>query len=252
MMATDAPPRRHLLNVPAVAPAHYERNYIKQAVCELRFPTLYELEGPRPPASFARALRKEYPIDSQAQTYEVTPGALAKSNAHVFRSKRQRWSVSLKASAISLETTHYDTFAEFKERLSLVLQAAKEVIDSDFFTRIGLRYINLIEFPGSDLASWINPALVGPLANGVYGTVSEHSARVVGSTERGGFTMQHGLAPDRESKSPAYSLDFDFFAEDVPFADALIVVQSLHDDEFKLFRWGLGPAALQYLGTSRP
>ena len=59
---------RAALNVPASGPAHYERNFIRQAVCELRFPTLYELEAPKPPASFALALRKR---DSNIADYSI-------------------------------------------------------------------------------------------------------------------------------------------------------------------------------------
>ena len=66
------------LTVPAMGPAHFIRNFIDQAVCELRFPTLYELEGPKPPAKFALALRKEYPIQELVESVNlgsVQPGA---------------------------------------------------------------------------------------------------------------------------------------------------------------------------------
>lgn len=169
MSASDQSPARAHLNVPLARSANYARNFIKQAVCELRFPTLYELEAARPPVSFAQALRKEYPIQELMETVNLGGGSLpARANVHSFRSKRQRWTVTLGAAFVKLETLHYGAFAEFKERLALVLKAAAPVIDSDYFTRVGLRYINSVPYVRERIDQWVNPGLVGPLAGGIY------------------------------------------------------------------------------------
>src|SRR5205085_1336055 len=54
--------RKAHLSVPAVEHQHFDTNFIRTAVCEARFPTLYEIDGPRPPTEFAHALRQEYPV----------------------------------------------------------------------------------------------------------------------------------------------------------------------------------------------
>ena len=250
MIADEQGPARAPLSVPVSPPARYARNFIKQAVCELRFPTLYELEGLKPPASFALALRKEYPIQQLMESVNVGAGPLSRANVHTFKSKRQRWTVTLNAASVVLETTHYESFAEFKERLAAVLKAAAPVIDSDFFTRVGLRYINTVPYQQGEIHKWVNPALVGPLSEGIYGDVIEHSGRVVGITTSGGYMLQHGLVVDGNGASRQYSLDFDFSSEDVPFSETLETVQKLHDDEFSMFHWALGPAAKAHLGPS--
>ena len=241
---------RAALNVPASGPAHYERNFIRQAVCELRFPTLYELEAPKPPASFALALRKEYPNQQLVEELSVGNATMSRAPMHTFKSKRQRWTVTLKAAAVLLETSHYDSFVEFKERLAAVLKAAATVIDSDFFTRVGLRYINTIPYPNGELQDWVNPALVGPLAAGIYGDVTEHNGRVIGFTPCGGYIFQHGLVIDGNTTKREYTLDFDLSSEDVALSETLAIVQNLHDLEFSLFKWAIGPAAEAYLGPS--
>lgn len=241
--------RAHL-NVPAATPARYRQNFIRQAVCELRFPTLYALEGPKPPPSFALALRKEYPIQQLMESVNVGMGPLSRANVHSFKSKQQKWTVTLNAASLVLETVSYEYFAEFKRRLAVILTAAERVIDSDFFTRVGLRYINTLPYAKGELHNWVNPALVGPLSDGVYGDVTEHSGRVLGSTPCGGYMLQHGLVIDGSGVSPQYSLDFDFSCEDVPFAETLDIVQKLHDQEFSMFQWALGPAAKTHLGHS--
>lgn len=174
MMDAPAPPPAKPLNVPPAGAAHFSKNFIRLAVCELRFPTLFELEAERPPLGFAKAVRKEYPSYSFLKNVNVNPGGLAQSNAHSFRSKKGRWTVTLRAAALSLETSNYDSFSEFEERLGFVLKAAEGPIDSDYFTRVGLRYINAMPFDPSEIKQWVNPALVSPLGEGTFGDVEEH------------------------------------------------------------------------------
>lgn len=252
MSVTSVPQEKApaVLNVPVAARANYAKNFIRQAVCELRFPTLYELEGDRPPASFSKALRASYPIQEMGETLRMGGSQVSRSNVHVFKSKKKHWSVTLRASSVTLETANYTSYDEFKTRLAELLQAVKPVIDADFFTRIGLRYINAVPFKIDEIDKWVNPALVAPLSQGIYGDPIDHGGRVAGRTAVGGFLFQHGVNGDALEKQE-YSLDFDLFAEDVAFDDALETTQKLHDLEFSMFRWSLGPAALENLGPSK-
>lgn len=238
------------LNVPEVEAAHFDRNFITQAVCELRFPTLFELDSPKPPLAMAQALRKEYPTYERLNDVNVGPGGVAQANVHAFRSKHGHWRVVVRTSAITLETTRYDSFKDFQARLELLLKAAEKTIDSNFFTRVGLRYINTIPFGEDDIRQWVNPELVGALGAGVYGDVQEHSQRVGGQTEVGGFLFQHGLAIDNQQQKRRYVLDFDFFSEDVPVSEAIKISSALHEQEFAMFCWALGPNAKRHLGPS--
>src|SRR4051812_43860914 len=99
-----------VLRVPRVEPAHYARNLIQQVVCEFRFPTLFELEGAQPPLAFAKALRKDYPAHSRSQQLQLSGIGVDRAQGHVFRSKNARWTVTLKAATLSIETTQYDSF----------------------------------------------------------------------------------------------------------------------------------------------
>lgn len=248
-MTTPAQPAKPL-QVPSVRAAHFSRNFIRLAVCELRFPTLFELEADRPPLGLAKALRKEYPTHDFIKNVNINPGGLAQANAHAFRSKKARWTVTLRAAAITLETAEYDAFAEFEQRLSFVLTAAASTIDSDFFTRVGLRYVNALPFDAREINSWVNPALVAALGDGVFGDVEEHWLRVRGPTAVGGYTFQHGLNASPRVQPPEYILDFDFYREDVDLAEAVRVVRHLHELEFAMFNWSIGPKAKEYLGAS--
>lgn len=242
-------PPRHLA-LPPAKPARFKRNFIRQAVCELRFPTLFELEAARPPLNFSQALRKEYPTYEPLSDLNLSGASVAQAHAHLFKSKRSHWAVTLRASAITLETSHYTSFDEFEDRLTFILKAAEKIIDSDFFTRVGLRYINGVPFNNEDIRKWINPVLVEVLGSGIYGDVQEHSQRVSGTTLLGGYMFQHGLRIEKQTMQPEYVLDFDFFREDVTVAETIEVVRNLHEQEFSMFSWALGEQAKAHLGPS--
>ena len=245
--AVDGQARR-ILNVPPAGPAHYPRNFIRQAVCELRFPTIFEIEDQRPPASFWKVVRKDFPVHDVLKNVNLGLASIAQANAHQFRSKQSRWTVVLRTSAITLETSRYDSFEEFERQLSTVVEAAKQTIDSDFFTRVGLRYINMLPCAPGEVDGWVNPSLIGPLAQGVYGDVEEHAQQVRGSTDCGGYFFQHGIGADGgPSGRKGYILDFDFYREEVGVEEAMATVRRLHDLEFCMFTWALGDKAHVFL-----
>ncbi|MGA0525557.1 TIGR04255 family protein, partial [Escherichia coli] len=64
---------------------------------------------------------------------------------------------------ITLETARYGSFDEFEEQLQLVIAAAAATIDSDFFTRVGLRYVNVLPCQASSIDGWLNDQLAQPL-----------------------------------------------------------------------------------------
>lgn len=238
------------LSVPAASPARYARNLIRSAVCELRFPTLFELEEQVPPADFARALRKEYPTHEYLTNLNINPTGVAQARAHAFRSKKNAWTVTLRASAMALETAAYTSFAEMTGRLEVLVEAARATIDSEFFTRVGLRYINALPCKVDEVSEWLNPSLGSALGSGIFGVPTECWQRVSGPTSLGAYTLLHGIGGTNADGNPSYVLDLDFFKEDVRLDDALSTVQQLHAEEFSLFSWAMGPRGKAFLGES--
>ena len=242
-------PERQVLSLPAVDPAHYDKNFIRLAVCELRFPTLLELETTAP-RIFTRALRSEFPTYEKRTALSATQeNTIVGATQHTYLSKKSRWTVSVRSTALSLETSRYDSFEDFKKRLAFVLNAAKEMIDSDFFTRVGLRYQNVLPYKRDDISSWVNRDLVAPLAAGTFGDVDEHWQRVRGVTQEGySYIFQHGVSV---GPTPEYVLDIDFFVEDLQFSDTLQTVEGLHRCAFAMFCWSLGSVAKAQLGMTK-
>lgn len=239
----------------------YRRTFLKQAVAEFRFPTLMELSARRPPAAFVSALRKEYPtVELQNEVTLTVGGESAGSiNKHIFRSRKVGWTVSLKESAFSIETNAYPGFAEMKARIMHVVDAASKVIDSDFFTRVGLRYVNVIDSgTKQENGGWVNPELVAPLLSNYFRGVQEYAGRIQVGAEDGGCLLQHGTLVKQPTADqnpaevwPDYVLDLDVFRNGVSVAETEQVVEAMHLQAFDVFDWALGPAARDYLSANK-
>jgi uncharacterized protein (TIGR04255 family) len=242
---------RSVLNVPHVESVRYTRNFIKTVVCELRFPTLLDLEM-APPAKLQAALRKEFPIYDKQKSVDVSVGnSVSSENAYYFRTVKGDWTVGLRSSSLSVETHAYTEFSDFYDRLDRVLNAAEKIIDTDFFTRVGLRYINVVPVVMSDgLNEWINPGLIGALSDNVFGDIEQYASELQGSTDSGKYSLRQALKYRSEGKAE-YVLDYDFFQENVKLVDTLGLVSEFNKINFSLFHYCLGTKAIEFLGPPK-
>jgi uncharacterized protein (TIGR04255 family) len=231
----------------------FKRNFLRQAVCELRFPTLMELGEQRPPSSFVKALRKDYPHLELNNEFTLGLGAsnTGSSNVHIFRSAKLNWSVTLKQSALTIETTSYSGFEGLRERILKIIEAAEPVIDSDFFTRIGLRYINVVNSGDEDVTDWINPALTSTITSKAFAGVSDFSGRIQIGAEDGGCIFQHAITFPQTATGtlakPDFLLDIDTFRSEIAISDAIGAVDIMHRQAFDIFDWSLSDRARSYL-----
>lgn len=231
----------------------YKRNFLRQAVCELRFPTLMELGEPRPPAALVKALRKEYPHIELANEVTLGFGGAGSNNTHthIFRSAKLTWTVSLKESALSVETTAYTDYAHMRERVLRIVEVASMVIDSDFFTRIGLRYINIINSNTNPVLGWVNPELVGPLLSEHFKGIHEYAGKLQLAADDGGCLLQHSIVLKQKQAAgemiPEYLLDIDAFRTEIQLSNTGAALDAMHAQIFDVFDWAIGPKAREYL-----
>lgn len=231
----------------------FKRSVVKNVVCEFRFPTLMELGEGKAPAKFVNAIRKAYPTMELGQDVSIGLGGPGETTyAHIFRSLRGGWAVSLKHSSLTVENGSYEGYDKLRSRALEAVEAASAVIDSDFFTRVGLRYVNVFDHP-SDLVGdeWINPALVQPILSGMFRGIADYSGRMALVSEDGGCLLQHGLQmkPPVEGATtyPNYAIDIDTYRSEVMLADVGKALDAMHKQAFDVFDWSLGSAARKFL-----
>lgn len=229
----------------------YKRSFLRQVVMEFRFPTLLEIGKSNPPAKLINALRKEYPHLDSSSEVKLGIGATADATTvHNFKSSKMSWFVNFKTSSFAIETNKYTTFEEFKDRMMRVVDAATPVIDTDFFTRIGLRYINSIEVDDDPSDGWINPELVAPLRSGNFRGIHDFDGRLHLLAEDGACLLQHGIRL-RDDASPSYSIDIDASRTDVRLDEVSRIADDLHSQAFNMFEWAAGEKLKNHLLTTK-
>ena len=232
------------LNVPRVEIARFKTNFLKEVVCELRFPTLFDLSR-KQVADIAGPIKKKLPLFGEGKEVALASAGDARNGEPVFDfvSRDRKTKFSIRPSRLLLSTTNYTDFDAFSELVQVCVNASWKLIDAGFFTRVGLRYVNAIPLPDKDLERWVNPDLVGPLVSGAYGQVSKFVQEVRGTAMRAGqYSFRHGIPGDPEAPA-SYVLDFDFFEENIEFNQLIPLITEFRRDAFDLFAWAAGPLA---------
>lgn len=200
----------------------FPRNTLIQVVCELRFPAIIDLIE-RLPESFQNELRTHFPHYNRNWVLEFEPGAVdaTREPRYDFLSRDKLWTVSLKPTAISLQTKSYSDFSEFKAKLEVMINAAKSNFELLFFTRVGLRFINKLPVKDEqrDWGHWVNPQLLAPLQLEEFTDTDRFWQEISGSRDGGtSYFLRHGLGV---SDDTGYIIDIDISSEDVEIDDAL-------------------------------
>jgi len=241
---TDKP---SYLTLPSAERTRFEKNFIKTAVCELRFPALLEFET-RPPVELQRELRKDFP-HYERQQQPVPFNESETEVVHRLRSKKGDWLISFKPSSIALQTSRYTHFEEFRAQLETVINKSSPLLDTDFFTRVGLRYINELHIEDGTLEGWIRQDLIAPAVEGVYGPVERFVQEVRGKSQWGKYTFRHGV---EANKADFYTVDFDFWDENVEVDRVLPMVTEFNKEIFLFFLWAVGPKVMDRMGKTIP
>lgn len=235
----------------------YQRNPLVEVVSQLQFPQILRIVN-QEPVDFQDAIRADYPI------LEITRGVLVVDvvggespntqkldTVYHFKSEDLQWQASLSRSFVALTTKDYKRYEDFKQRFEKIVQAFEAVYKPSFYSRIGLRYQDLIirsslNLKGETWSSLI-PAHIAPELHSpeIADAVIASTKTLVIKIGTGQVAFRHGLVEARDIEQspiePAYLLDADFFSEE-RIAVGSHVWERL--DEYnqsarKLFRWSI-------------
>jgi len=94
---------------------------------------------------------KELPLNLPPEMNTIIPpevfsnlSNVAQTKNYTFSSEDETWIINLTRTFVALSATNYQRWEGFKEKLSILLEALRETYSPRFFTRIGLRYIDVI------------------------------------------------------------------------------------------------------------
>ena len=238
----------------------YAKNPLEQVICQLRFPPILRIEASTP-AGFQERIRKEFPQFQEKTEFaailppelvqilsqEVIQSLKPSHKLYQFATNDGSLVVSLASGFISLTSSNYVRWESFINRLMQVLNALKEEYSPAHFTRIGLRYRNLIQkrVLGLQDADWpelLNENLIRELATpDLADNIEEVAHRILMRMNYGQSKVhiQHGLAIDPDTKqSVGYGIDCDFFDEgEINVDDAINQLVKFNNYNRRLFRW---------------
>jgi len=164
---------------PSTPRVHYKKNPLKKVVLQVRFPTILQIDS-EAPASFQNEIRGKFPgYDekfSVSQNININIGIKGmtqpfntptKSKQYEFSSADGKTKVLLTKNYLSIEADKYEQWEKFEEDFKPIFKALSESYSPAFYTRIGIRYIDVFsktELGISDEINWkelINPIFLG-------------------------------------------------------------------------------------------
>jgi uncharacterized protein (TIGR04255 family) len=237
----------------------YEKNPLEEVICQLRFPSILKIDA-EPPAAFQERIRADYPFYKDKPALLLPAGLPAElaalirrdlpfgagQTAREFASKDENWTLSLTRDFLALTCRRYERWERFKDRLRAPLAALQDLYAPAFFTRIGLRYRDIIRRSvlGLDQVGWaelLRPWVAGAFASPDAGTDVErtgHEMLIRLPDNRSRVQVHHGLVEDATSGEPCYVIDADFFDDQqTEPPHALERLDFLNKQARLFFRW---------------
>jgi uncharacterized protein (TIGR04255 family) len=240
----------------------YGRNPLIEVICQLRFPPILRIAA-EAPVAFQEKIRNEFPLFSEKfpevnveMPLGVPPAIaeLVKGNfpkrkliGYDFVSADEKWKVSLTRDFLSLSTSQYTRWEHFRQHLEGPLQALIGVYAPAFFTRVGLRYQDLIQRsplglpPATKWSELIKPHIAGVHAvPELEGAVEESMGQLLISLPqfKAKVRINYGIVQTVESGEKCFLIDADYYTEERTKTDAVDgILTYFNKQSGRLFRW---------------
>lgn len=234
----------------------YEKNPLHEVICQVRFPSVLRIDS-EPPAGFQESIRDDYPnyeVKASTGLPAGLPPRLAKlvagegnaEKTHEFVSRNEVWKLTLHRDFLALTCKHYERWEGFLDRFHAGLNALIDAYRPAFFSRVGLRYQNLIargplglaETPWSEL---LNPAVGGIFADTQVSGDIEAAVTVVVLNLPGGIgkaQCKFTMGEEQTTKESVILVDNDFFTDQqTELGDVLNRLGAFNRQARLFFRW---------------
>lgn len=242
----------------------YEKNPLAEVVCQFRFPTILRIRE-RQLADFQDRIREDYPVYSEQGPSVAVPPQLPKELiavleqmkmpiplgliTHRFSTKDSLRFVSLSDEFMALTQTKYERWESFREEVAKVESALKEVYNPAFYSRIGLRYRDIISRRSLSLTDvgWqdlLKSQFIAELGDkdisGAIARIQTQTVIKITEIPGGQITLIHGLIKPPGSDEERYMIDADFSVArqevvDEPFK----ILDKFNRLAGQLFRWAI-------------
>lgn len=239
----------------------FRQNPLVEVVAQVRFPDILKIQEALP-ADFQEHIRSVFPLyKERAEPVLVATDKQAPIRSRLriydFFSEDQNCSLSLCQNFLAMTVKVYANWKAFRTPLSQALYALHSVYKPTFYTRVGLRYVDLLDKdqlglsnrPWSDL---IRPSVCGVLADPEFANAIR-DVNTMAEIDIGNATarLTSGTALEEATKRVAFVIDADIFTESKQEASVeplLTLYDRFNAEAGNLFRWCIQPSLASALG----
>lgn len=251
----------------------YTPNPLAEVICQIRFPAILRI-GSGDVADFQERIRKDYPLyqlqepsfDSPKFPKEVVaffeqmipkiPGP----NIHKFSTRDSGRFISLSQGFLALSEFNYSRWESFREETIKAERALREVYTPAFYSRLGLRYRDIISRDALKLGEveWkdlLSQNIIGELGDAeIASEISQiRTSCVIQIPEISGgrVTLTHGLLERTNAEPERYLIDADFAIENVEDLDETFnILDQFNRLAGRLFSWAISRTLHDAMGPS--
>lgn len=244
----------------------FERNPLEQVICQLRFPTILQIAA-RDPAGFQDRVRAQYPGFSRNEAVQAAvPEEIAQllgrfgmqlpgpNASYTFKSADGHRQIGLTQEFVSVTDRHYVHWENFFAEVERARTALEAEYQPGFYTRIGLRYVDVIDRAELELQDvpWhelVNRQLLDALGSDeIGGQVTEiktDALLIVPEVPNATLRLRHGLVKTGKER---YLFDADFYVDERKNSgDVAQILVRFHELAGHLWRWAIAPTLREAL-----
>jgi len=237
----------------------YKKNTIDRVICQLRFPPLLKIDS-QLPAAFQERIRADFPdlsgpeepnIKIPPEIKQGLPAQMIKhvmppqTNNYEFLSEDHQSKINLTRTFIALTSWKYRRRSEFGAKLEGPLQALIDIYKPADFSRVGLRYIDVIDRKALALDSlgWkelLQPHVLGLLGSDIHEDVQSLDVKYQVRLDDGSSVVRiaMGLVEPKGQDQESFMIDMDFYStQKMDLTSAQRKLDYFHIEASKAFRW---------------
>ena len=239
----------------------YSRNPLAEVTAQLKFPPILRIEA-EAPAQFQDVIRDRYPLYRRVAAAGQLPadlpaavrnliqgmGAAAGPIQHLFESQDRKSVVTLSRESLASKTTSYVRWETFRDQLESLRSTLERIYQPASYSRLGLRYVDIIRrsILGLESVPWadlLNPSIGGELtapelAESIDSASSELHCKLDG--DNCFLTLRTGIAFAKPTKEKCFLIDCDFHThERTELAHVTATLNTFNRASGNLFRWAI-------------
>ena len=246
----------------------FDKNPLEQVICQLRFLPILAIIS-KEPAEFQERVRATHP--KYEKTITVMPKPIAdllatlpvapnfpEAMVYKFTTVDGKSEIDLTRDFIAVATTKYRRWEEFEQTIRLAASNFEALYNPGSYTRIGLRYRNVIDRQvcGLDNVPWkelIRQSVVGLLAESegeVSGQIRamESQCQIDLDVDNEHVAIRNGLI-GAAGENQKYAIDADFYAEgEITIGDVFSILGRFNEEARNLFNWTIAARLRKALG----